>query len=129
MLQANGRTDITVLRNSRTEIKEKKIFVTSDEDLGLDLAGGRDDPICPGENPVYISSINKVIFYGFEDPDLRNKIKDDSLFFFENANIYSLKYKYFLFLWILIMIFTGSRSDFFDLGRDDPICPVLHLFY
>ena len=30
------------------------------DDLGLDLAGGRDDPICPGENPVYVSSINKV---------------------------------------------------------------------
>ena len=34
--------------------------LSSEEDLGLDLAGGRDDPICPGENPVYISSINKV---------------------------------------------------------------------
>ena len=55
------------------KIKDKKILVISDEDLGLDLAGGRDDPICPGENPVYISSINKVIFFRDEDPVLAKK--------------------------------------------------------
>ena len=33
--------------------------ISNDEDLGLDLAGGRDDPVCPGESPVYIASINK----------------------------------------------------------------------
>jgi len=33
--------------------------ISNDDDLGLDLAGGRDDPVCPGENPVYIASINK----------------------------------------------------------------------
>ena len=33
--------------------------LSNDEDLGLDLAGGRDDPVCPGECPVYISSISK----------------------------------------------------------------------
>ena len=49
------------------------MLVISDEDLGLDLAGGRDDPICPGENPVYISSINKVIFFRDEDPVLARK--------------------------------------------------------
>lgn len=33
--------------------------ISNDEDLGLDLAGGRDDPVMPGDNPVYISSISK----------------------------------------------------------------------
>ena len=33
--------------------------ISNDEDLGLDLAGGRDDQVCLGENPVYIASINK----------------------------------------------------------------------
>ncbi len=34
--------------------------LSSDDDLGLDLAGGLDDPICQGEGPIYIASINKV---------------------------------------------------------------------
>ena len=57
--------------------------ISNDDDLGLDLAGGRwalmlgrlwisggarhgdywsssrDDPVCPGENPIYIASISK----------------------------------------------------------------------
>merc|ERR1719336_1252586 len=33
--------------------------ISNDEDLGLDLAGGRDDPVGPGDSPVYISSITK----------------------------------------------------------------------
>lgn len=33
--------------------------ISNDEDLGLDLAGGRDDPVCPGDSPVYIASVNK----------------------------------------------------------------------
>ena len=34
--------------------------VGGEDELGVELAGGRDDPICPGENPIYVSSINKV---------------------------------------------------------------------
>ena len=34
--------------------------VGGDDELGVELAGGRDDPVCPGENPIYVSSINKV---------------------------------------------------------------------
>ena len=33
--------------------------ISNDEDLGLDLAGGRDDPVLPGDSPVYIASITK----------------------------------------------------------------------
>lgn len=33
--------------------------ISNDEDLGLDLAGGRDDPVGSGDSPVYVSSIVK----------------------------------------------------------------------
>ena len=33
--------------------------ISNDEDLGLNLAGGRDDPVLPGDSPVYIASITK----------------------------------------------------------------------
>ena len=32
-------------------------LVTTDDELGLDLAGGRDDPVCPGETPIYIACL------------------------------------------------------------------------
>ena len=33
--------------------------LSNDEDLGLDLAGGRDDPVGAGDSPVYVASIVK----------------------------------------------------------------------
>jgi hypothetical protein len=35
-------------------------LVGREEELGVDLAGGRDDPASGGESPVYISAIHKV---------------------------------------------------------------------
>ena len=39
-----------------------QVGLGSHEDLGLDLSGGRDDLHCPGEKPIYISSIGKGTF-------------------------------------------------------------------
>ncbi|CAI6367682.1 unnamed protein product [Macrosiphum euphorbiae] len=64
-LQATGRYSQdsaidTDLQEWDTEILNIDLGVLgTNEDLGIDLLGGRDDPLYPNDNAIYISSVNK----------------------------------------------------------------------